>query len=122
MANGIPLSSGGSAAAREKTVGGAASQKVQAVTLAAGDTWVPKIVAQDATGDPAFTANPDRVYCSITPRDGDLYISATNDGLGSDATRRKVKIGETWDTSHYLGAIFMASVTGTVSVELEEVS
>lgn len=122
MASGIPLSSGGTAAAREKSVGGTASLKVQAVTLAAGDTWAPKTVAQDTTAANALAANPDRVYAALLPRDGDIYVAASVANLASDATRRKVKSGEEWSTQHYLGVVAMKAVTGTVSVEVEEVS
>lgn len=105
----------------EKTLA-SVSGHVQRMTVAAGETLTVKIISQTTTAANALAANDSRIYAQVTAIDGDIYIGSATGNLVSDTTRRKVRAGMSWETTHYLGAIAIAAVTGTVTVEVEEVS
>lgn len=111
---------GGVLALMEKAFN-AVTKKFQRVTLMAGDTLVVSTILQGTTGAVAFAASASRVYAQMYPVDGDIYVAKDVAGLANDATRRKVRAGQPWDTYTYAGDVAIKAVTGTVTVELEEV-
>jgi len=113
--------SGGLLALDEKSFNGT-TKKFQRITLAAGDTLAVSTISQSATGAIVLAAAPARVYAQVAPVDGDIYIAQTTGALAADATRRKVRAGQVWETEHYTGDIAIRAVTGTVTVELEQVT
>lgn len=126
MSDQIALSTGGSAAAREKTIGGATA-KVQRITQAAADYGTVQTITQDATTPTVIAKTNDRVFLQITPRGGDLYLAladATNTNAATNvataARWRLVKLGESWETNTYLGDVAILSVSGSQSVEIEQ--
>lgn len=125
MANDTQLTqgdgSGGTAAMDEKPFL-SVTKKFQRVTLAAGDTLAVSTISQSTTGVVVIPAAEGRVYAQVYPVDGDIYLAASTSGLGTDATRRKVRAGVPWDTHEYVGDIAIKAVTGFVTVELEQVT
>lgn len=105
----------------EKTLN-SVSGHVQRITVAAGESLAVSIISQTTTGADALAANNSRLYAQILPTDGDIYIGKATGDLASDTTRRKVRAGVPWETTHYLGVISIKAVTGTVIVEVEEIS
>jgi negative regulator of sigma E activity len=105
----------------EKTLN-SVSAHIQRMTVAAGETLSVSIISQSTTGADALAANNSRLYAQILPIDGDIYIGSATGNLASDTTRRKVRAGIPWETQHYLGVISIKAVTGTVTVEVEEIS
>lgn len=123
MADNVPITAGAGTTVHtdEKTLGGN-SGHVQRMTVAAGESLAVSIISQTTTGADALAANNSRLYAQIFPVDGDIYIGSSTGNLASDTTRRKVRAGIPWETTHYLGTISIKAVTGTVTVEVEEVS
>lgn len=124
MADDIALASGGVAAAREKTYNGV-TKKFQQTTTVAGDTLATSTVAVDATTPVQVNANASRVYLQIRPLDGDLRLAGSSGAVANSSlpyTYRTIKLGEIWETAYYAGAVFIRAETGTVTVEIEQVS
>jgi hypothetical protein len=123
MADNVAITAGSGTTVHtdEKTLA-SVSAHVQRVTVAAGETLTVSIISQDGTAADALAANNSRLYAQILPVDGDIYLGKATGDLSSDTTRRKVRAGIPWETTHYLGKISIKSVTGTVTVEVEEIS
>lgn len=117
MTEDITLASGGVAAADEK-VFLSSTRKFQRTVLASSDTWAPAIVSVSTVVD-LIAANEARVFVRITPRDGDIYIGPAG-ALNNDASRVKVRQGETWETPYYVGLIRAVAVSSAVIVDIEE--
>lgn len=123
MADNVAITAGSGTTIQtdEKTIN-SVSGHVQRVTVAAGETLSVSIISQTTTGANALAANNSRIYAQISAIDGDIYLASSTGNLASDTTRRKVRAGQSWETTTYLGVIAIKGVSGTVTVEIEEVS
>lgn len=125
MANDNPITagdaSGGTLAMDEKSFGGSA-KKFQRVTLASGENLAATSSSVTTTPAVLLAAAEGRVFAQVTPLNGDIYLAGSTGALATASTRRTVSAGDSWDTEHYVGDIAVCAVTGTVTVETEQVT
>ena len=113
---------GGVLALLEKTFFGS-TKKFQRVILTSGDTLnVATLSGIDTTGTVVSAGGGNRIYVQVRPLDGDVYIADSVAHLANAGTRRKVQVGEAWEHVYYAGDVAVRAVSGTVSIETEQVS